>query len=147
MHQFQERTVVKSYAVRVHGSPAQAEFQVVRPIEKQPSEAGTREMSEDGRDAMTDFIVDRALDDGTTLLKAHPITGRTNQIRLHALAAGFPIVGDPAYGEVRNLERGLTQQEGPLYLHAYSVAFDHPGTGKRTSFVVDPPLWFTEPIL
>lgn len=49
------------------------------------------------KDAETHFrVIAEAAD--TTLVEAHPVTGRTHQIRVHLAAAGHPVVGDPIYG-------------------------------------------------
>jgi tRNA pseudouridine32 synthase/23S rRNA pseudouridine746 synthase/23S rRNA pseudouridine1911/1915/1917 synthase len=66
-----------------------------------------------------------------SLVKINLLTGRENQIRVQFSEIGHPVVGDPKYG--RNdpfCER--------LCLHAKSIAFDHPYSGKRLSF--DTPL-------
>lgn len=68
-----------------------------------------------------------------TLLKCHPLTGRTHQIRVHLKYLGFPIVGDEKYGgrkTVRLDHRWCPRQ----FLHAASLEFNHPITGKRISF-------------
>ena len=60
-------------------------------------------------------------------------TGRTHQIRVHLNAIGHPVVGDATYGGARD--------SLPLarpFLHAASLAFDHPVTGERLQF--DDPL-------
>ena len=62
-----------------------------------------------------------------------PLTGRTHQLRLHAMheqGLGFPIVGDPLYGIVDSASR--------LMLHADSLSFRHPHTKERMQFIVDP---------
>ena len=74
---------------------------------------------------------------GLSLLRCRPATGRTHQIRVHLAARGWPIVGDPAYGEPR-----WSQIVDPLLaatlrafprqaLHAWRVAFTHPITRAR----------------
>lgn len=62
-----------------------------------------------------------------SLVKIRLLTGRKNQIRAQFSEAGHPVVGDPKYG------RGDTFRER-LCLHAKSIAFDHPHSGKRLFF-------------
>lgn len=60
-------------------------------------------------------------DDGYSIVKACPVTGRTHQLRVHFASVGHPIIGDTMYGE-----------ESPYIdrhaLHAYYLAFPHPQT-------------------
>ncbi len=68
-----------------------------------------------------------------TLLKCHPLTGRTHQIRVHLKYLGFPIVGDSKYGgrkTVRLDHRWCPRQ----FLHAARLEFIHPKTGEKMSF-------------
>jgi 23S rRNA pseudouridine1911/1915/1917 synthase len=76
---------------------------------------------------------------GLSVLRCRLETGRTHQIRVHLAARGWPLVGDPAYGEPR-----WSQVEDPLLsatlrafsrqaLHAWRVAFTHPITRARVS--------------
>jgi len=53
-------------------------------------------------------------------------TGRTHQIRLHSLMMGHPVVGDPVYGQGRDM-MGIKGQA----LTAYHIGFIHPRTGKE----------------
>ena len=71
-------------------------------------------------------------------------TGRLHQIRVHAADHGFPLVGDPVYGRIRDdrvteVGRALARQA----LHAATLAFDHPTTGLRIALVAPPPADFT----
>ena len=67
--------------------------------------------------------------DATSLLKLEPLTGRSHQLRVHCLAAGHAIVGDPLYAS----------PGGGLCLHAASLALPHPETGERVTFEAGKP--------
>jgi 23S rRNA pseudouridine1911/1915/1917 synthase len=74
---------------------------------------------------------------GLSLLRCRLVTGRTHQIRVHLAARGWPVVGDPAYGEPRWNEvvdpvLAATLRAFPRQaLHAWRVAFTHPTTRAR----------------
>ena len=77
--------------------------------------------TDDPRDAVTHFEIERALPE-TTLLRIRLETGRTHQIRAHLRAIGYPVAGDPVYGTSGRY--GLRRQ----FLHAARLAFEHPVT-------------------
>ena len=80
-----------------------------------------------GRDALTRWRV-LARGRAATLLDVRILTGRTHQIRVHMQAIHHPVAGDPLYGTRHGVPVGR------LMLHAYSLAFTHPRTGKRMAF-------------
>jgi 23S rRNA pseudouridine955/2504/2580 synthase len=73
------------------------------------------------------------------LLEVTIKTGRTHQIRVHLASQGPPIAGDDKYGEFdanKALHRiGLRR----MFLHAWQLHFDHPGTGERVSLLAPLP--------
>ncbi len=83
--------------------------------------------------------------DGTTLLEARPLTGRTNQIRVHLWHLGFPVCGDPVYlsGQKIGDTQTLSVADAPLCLHAWKIKFVHPLTRQPVSFTAPPPAWAT----
>jgi UPF0176 protein len=142
--QFARGEIKKTYLARVRGAPANDSFFCDAPISAGPAETGRREIDvSDGLSARTEFQVIERFNDGTTLLEAYPITGRTNQIRLHLATLGFPICGDPTYSG--SSERGTTQtlnlEDAPLCLHASRLEFTHPLTQQRMQFTAPPPSW------
>ncbi len=141
--QFAEGRVEKIYLVRVHGHPAQDELRCDAPISKEAGVSGTREVDEqEGGEAVTLFKVLERAADGTSLLEARPLTGRTNQIRIHCASLGHAVVGDAAYHSGDAAPR-LTKEIGelPLCLHAWQISFTHPASGEAVSFTATPPDW------
>lgn len=72
---------------------------------------------------------------GLALLRCRLVTGRMHQIRAHLAARGWPIVGDPVYGEPRWEQIADADLAAALHgfprqaLHAWRLAFPHPITG------------------
>jgi 23S rRNA-/tRNA-specific pseudouridylate synthase len=81
--------------------------------------------------------------DGTALLEARPITGRTNQIRIHLWQLGFPIVGDQVYlpGGKKGDTQTLDVADAPMCLHAQRISFTHPLSKERVTFQSEAPAW------
>ena len=142
--QFASGKVEKIYLVRVQGQPTTNEFFCDAPISAESGELGSRTVDEkSGQDARTEFRVLKRQADGTALLEARPLTGRTNQIRIHCAYLGFPICGEPVYlpsGKIGNTQT-LRLEDAPLCLHAWKISFIHPLTKQRTEFSAPPPAW------
>ncbi|MEZ5392690.1 MAG: RluA family pseudouridine synthase [Bryobacterales bacterium] len=62
---------------------------------------------------------------GRTLVELEPVTGRTNQLRIHCAWIGRPIAGDEAYG---------AQPAPRLFLHAYRIELPDPQSGRLLEF-------------
>ena len=73
---------------------------------------------------------------GFSLVEANIETGRKNQIRVHMQSLGHSVVGDKKYG-------ATTNPLGRLGLHAKSIIFKHPKTGKVLSFQTGIPTKFS----
>ncbi|HYF34386.1 MAG TPA: RluA family pseudouridine synthase, partial [Prosthecobacter sp.] len=142
--QFARGEVEKLYLARVQGHPRADSFIAESAISSLPQTLGSREIDEDnGRPSRTEFQVLRRDADGAALLKVRPITGRTNQIRLHLWDLGFPICGDPVYLPGRTLgdTQTLTVGGSPLCLHAHRLTFTHPLTKQRMTVEAELPDW------
>ena len=76
------------------------------------------EVNQEGKAALTLFKVLRRFGEFATLIEASPITGRTHQIRVHALYAGHAIAGDSKYGD-EDFSKEIRELGGKrLFLHA-----------------------------
>lgn len=141
--QFQNATVEKTYLARVVGHCSQDAFVCEQPISDQQATAGTRSVSRYGRPATTEFEVVDRFGDGTSLLICRPKTGRTNQIRIHLADLGFPIQGDPSYGQNDGETATQTCDLGdpPMCLHAWKIKLNHPETGQPIEFESPRPGW------
>jgi UPF0176 protein len=142
--QFARGEVEKVYLARVQGHPAIDEFTCDAPISQDAGKLGSRSVDEDsGAPARTEFRVQQRMADGTALLEARPLTGRTNQIRIHLAHLGFPVCGDPAYlmGKTLGESQTLDVAAPPLCLHAWRIGFRHPLDQQRVTFTAPPPPW------
>ncbi len=148
--QFARGEVQKRYLVRVQGNPAQDEFACDAAISVEAHKLGSRIVDEiSGQRARTEFKVLQRFADGTTLLEARPLTGRTNQIRVHLWHLGLPVCGDPAYliGNVLGESQTLDVDAAPLCLHAWELTFTHPVQNQTMTFTAEPPRWTKEATL
>jgi RluA family pseudouridine synthase len=144
--QFSAGTVEKLYVARVQGHPPQDEFECDAAIADRTTDLGARLIDQHGLSAQTVFRVLHRFADGTSLLEARPITGRTNQIRVHLWHLGWPIVGEQTYLPGRQL--GTTQthsvSDAPLCLHAQRISLIHPLTAERATYEANVPSWANE---
>ncbi len=128
---FRDNRVYKHYLALLSGRLQREKMIVDMPLVKNILKSGERmvEVSASGKAAITIFTVKQRFDDAT-LVQAQPKTGRTHQIRVHAAHLGCPIACDDRYG--RSDENRALRKYGlkRLFLHASSVRFEHPKTGK-----------------
>jgi 23S rRNA pseudouridine1911/1915/1917 synthase len=91
-----------------------------------------------GRPARTEYEVTEAYTD-FCYVQAHPLTGRTHQLRVHFAAVGHPVAGDPVYGHTPSGLQGATDLGlHRQFLHAHAMRFLDPDG--RTRVEVESPL-------
>ncbi|HYJ90742.1 MAG TPA: RluA family pseudouridine synthase, partial [Pyrinomonadaceae bacterium] len=121
--EFMKKRVRKMYLALVEGNIAQDEGTISAPIGRY-AEKKHWDVKLDGKMSKSRFrVIERHSD--TTLLDLEPVTGRTNQLRIHCAHIGHPIVGDVLRGG---------REFGRLCLHASKLCFRHPGTNYLLSF-------------
>ena len=126
--EFEKRRAKKTYVARVHGEILGDNGHIDLPLcADWPNRPRQMVSHEHGRPAQTDWaVIGRGL--GETRVRLSPLTGRSHQLRVHMLAMGHPILGDPIYatGEARAHPR--------LMLHAETLGLHHPGSGAWVEF-------------
>jgi tRNA pseudouridine32 synthase / 23S rRNA pseudouridine746 synthase len=128
---FAERRVAKRYEAVVDGrmgAPG-AEGVIELPLGADwPNRPLQKVDFEHGRPSVTRWRVLACADDSTRL-ELEPVTGRSHQLRVHLLAAGHPMLGDPLYAPAPARERAPR-----LLLHACALRLAHPATGEELAF-------------
>ena len=88
-----------------------------------------------GKQSRTDFsVLNRSQEHA--LLEAQPFSGRTHQVRVHACALGFPLLGDQLYGD------STTNLIGRPALHAYTLVLQIPKSQDWTTDLEDADSWY-----
>ena len=131
--QFERRHTKKTYVARLWGELTPRTGLVDLPlIVDWPNRPLQHVNHETGRPAQTEWRVVRA-GKGETRVRLMPLTGRTHQLRVHMLALGHPILGDPFYatGPARDLPR--------MMLHAETLQLRHPDGGAGVRFTAKCP--------
>ena len=142
--QFAQGRVEKTYLVRVQGGPPVDNFSCDAPISAGAGERCSRTIDlNNGLEARTEFRLLQRFANGTSLLEARPLTGRTNQIRVHLWHLGVPACGDGIYLPGKQLGRTQTLAVGdsPLCLHAARARFRHPMSLEPVEFNAPLPIW------
>jgi 23S rRNA pseudouridine1911/1915/1917 synthase len=117
------KRVSKRYLALVDGVVSSDQGTIAAPIGRFPELKQWR-VKQDGKLSESKFRVCERRSN-FTLLELEPVTGRTNQLRIHCQMIGHPIVGDT--------ERGGSEF-GRLCLHSYRLEFPHPSTRAMMKF-------------
>ena len=138
---FEARRMEKRYLAVVHGVPRDAEWARTDRLGPDPQVNGRiRVDPRDGKDCETHFRVLQTRD-RSALVEAHPVTGRQHQIRVHLLASGHAILGDPLYGPSSQLP---PRQCPPLALRAVALSYRDPFTKRPIRILAPSETWLRE---
>ena len=121
MEEFKKRAVKKTYIAFVNGRTAK-DFDIIRKRiynrnKNRSDEAVTKYKTLERRE-------------GFTILEVEPVTGRTNQIRIHFKEIGHPLIGENVFAFRKDFKMKFKR----VALHAHKIEFIHPVTKKRISF-------------
>jgi 23S rRNA pseudouridine1911/1915/1917 synthase len=128
---FRKRLVEKRYLALVSGALDAESGSIEAPIGRDPDQEPKWRVMDEGKTAQTNFNVINRFP-GATLVELEPVTGRTNQLRIHCAHLGHPIVGDRMHGQNE-------EHESRLCLHAARLAFHHPANGDWMIFTSPAP--------
>ncbi len=125
-----ERRFEKTYLAVIEGVPSDKHSFIDAPIAREAEGEMRRVVREDGKKCVTEYELVEAYQNGTSLIKVIPHTGRTHQIRVHMAHIGHPLVNDFLYG---------TRGEDTYSLHCASLSFPHPFTNETITVVAKVP--------
>lgn len=133
--QFKSRDIEKIYFALVDGRPETVKGKIIAPIYRDKSNRQKMAVAPAGKGkyAETEYQIDKEFQKHS-LLRIHPITGRTHQIRVHLASIHLPIVGDKIYGL-----KNPSLQIGRHFLHASEMSIRLPGAKGKTKFSAEIP--------
>lgn len=134
--QFKERLTHKEYLALVHGKMAPMSGEIRVPVGRLPWNRKRFGIVPGGKEAVTRYQVEASYKSSDrasellSLVRLFPETGRTHQIRVHLKYANHPIFADYLYAGRKTAAQDR-RVLGRVFLHAASLSFIHPETGKR----------------
>ena len=134
--QIKNHEVKKTYIALVRGIVKENEATINMPIGRSEKDRKKMAVKRNGKKAITHFKVLQRYDN-YTLLEVNIETGRTHQIRVHLSQIGYPVIGDEVYSNGKN-----EWNEKGQCLHAKSLEFIHPTTGKNMYLEAELPEYF-----
>lgn len=137
-NQLKNHEIKKTYIALVRGIVKESNATINMPIARSKNDRKKMAVDKNGKEAITHFKVLERFDD-CTLLEVNIETGRTHQIRVHLSHIGYPIIGDDVYSNGKNRWNVKGQ-----CLHAKSLDFKHPITGKQIHIEAPLPKYFTD---
>ena len=122
---FHQRLVRKSYLAWLRGCVREDEHLINAPIGRDPLSQPHWRVLESGRPSETRLrVLERRA--RSTLVELEPVTGRTNQLRIHCAHLGHAVINDEWYAAEPSC--------GRLCLHAARLCFNHPAGGRWMEF-------------
>lgn len=133
---FRERQIHKRYEAIVDGIMPDDEGSIDIPLNADwPNRPRQKIDYELGKPSLTHYqVMERNHAENWTRVDLEPFTGRSHQLRMHLVALGHPILGDPLYADSRVLARAPR-----MYLHAKHLSFTHPISGLPMVFDIPVP--------
>lgn len=156
---FAKHDLRREYRAWVYGVPQQPKWKVDNRLMRDPSDrkrfivakekrvvggpVGGNDTSEEGRRAISHFELAKVYEYGLSELRVRLETGRTHQVRVHAMCSGHSVVGDRVYGVPTSRQNKWISLPVPIQaaiealpgqaLHAEVLEFKHPVTGELVS--------------
>ncbi len=141
--EFKQRRVKKQYLALVAGALSDNQGTINLPIGRHLKKRKIMAVNlEGGKHAITCWKIKNRFKTAC-LVKALLKTGRTHQIRVHFYAIDHPLIGDRVYQYRRYRKKNLAPRQ---MLHSWQLAFRHPYSGEKLSFIADPPEDFMQTI-
>ncbi|WP_270941857.1 RluA family pseudouridine synthase [Romboutsia lituseburensis] len=136
--QLKDHSITREYEFICHGVVKEDKITVNKPIGRNPKDRLKMAVVPGGKNAVTHFEVVQKFENFTHM-RARLETGRTHQIRVHALSINHPLLGDPVYGPKNNKFKTNGQT-----LHAKKLGFIHPSTNQYIEFDSELPNYFKD---
>jgi 23S rRNA pseudouridine955/2504/2580 synthase len=138
--ELREREMDKVYLALLWGKWTLGKKKLDLPLLTNQKQGGERmvRVHPEGQASNSTFIPEQHFGKWATLMRVEIGTGRTHQIRVHSAYAGHPVAGDEKYGDKEGNDALRNFGLKRMFLHAHSLSFTHPRTGKR--FTISAPL-------
>lgn len=134
VEQLKEHSITRVYLALVYGTIPHDKGVIDAPIGRDLKDRKRMAVEhKHGKHAITHFTVLERFQKAT-YIKCQLETGRTHQIRVHMKSIGYPLIGDPLYGPMKNAY-GIEGQA----LHAAQLGFTHPRSKQRINLQAEPP--------
>ena len=154
--QFSNHTIKRKYEALIWGSLRPQSGKIIQPISRNKKNRQLMSVNKfSGKTAITNYKTTEVYQNKNvpkiSFIECHLETGRTHQIRVHMSYHGNGILGDKSYGKSRkkfrkiniDLEKKILNFDRQA-LHAKSLGFIHPKTGKKVFFEAPRPNDFEE---